>query len=105
MCKGFEHSLQHLSLHYKFVVQWQLHCAVKLERMKAFIFWSRGQDKESTETVEAIKVKEEELEDAGGKCWRGKWQSALCLIGEIFKRFPMKVIFAIIISVQRNQLQ
>ena len=58
------------------------------------MFWSQGQDKESTETVEAIKVKEEELEDAGGKCWRGKWQSALCLTGEIFNQFPMKVIFA-----------
>ena len=69
------------------------------------MFWSQGQDKENTATVDGSKVKEEELEVAGGKCWRGKWQSALCLIGEIFKRFPMKVIFAIIISVQRNQLQ
>ena len=66
----------------------QRQCAVKLERMKAFIFWSQGQDKESTETVEARKVKEEKLEVAGGKCWRGKWLSALCLTGEIFKRFP-----------------
>ena len=104
MCKGFEPSLQYLSLHYKFVVQCQL-CAVNLERMNAFMFWSQGQDKENTATVDGSKVKEEELEVAGGKCWRGKWQSALCLIGEIFKRFPMKVIFAIIISVQRNQLQ
>ena len=58
------------------------------------MFWSQGQDKENTATVDGSKVKEEELEVAGGKCWRGKWQSALCLIGEIFKRFPMKVIFA-----------
>ena len=54
----------------------------------------KNQDKESTPSVEGSKVKEENLEVAGGKCWRGKWQSALCLTGEIFNRFPMKVIFA-----------
>ena len=53
----------------------------------------KGEDKESTETVEGSKVKEEKLEVAGGKCWRQKWQSALSVTGEIFKRFPMKVIF------------
>ena len=55
----------------------------------------KAADKKSTATVEASKVKEEEnLEVAGEKCWRGKWQSALKFTGEIFNRFPMKVIFA-----------
>ena len=45
--------------------------------------------KESTETVEGSKVKEENLEVAGGKCWKSSWKSALCLTGQIFKRFPM----------------
>ena len=44
-------------------------------------------DKESTATVEASKVKEEKLEVAGGRCWRGFWQSLLCITGEIFKSF------------------
>ena len=51
-------------------------------------------DKENTAAVEGSKVKEEKLEVAGGKCWRGKWQSVLKFTGEIFNRFPMKVIFA-----------
>ena len=54
----------------------------------------KAEDKESTPSVEGSKVKEEKLEVAGGKCWRGKWQSALKFTGEIFNRFPMKVIFA-----------
>ena len=55
----------------------------------------KADDKESTPSVEGSKVKEENLEDAGEeKCWRAKWQSALRLTGEIFNRFPMKVIFA-----------
>ena len=54
----------------------------------------KAEDKKSTATVEASKVKEENLEVAGEKCWRGKWQSALKFTGEIFNRFPMKVIFA-----------
>ena len=33
-------------------------------------------------TVEE-EVKEENLEVAGGKCWRRNWQSALCVTGEI----------------------
>ena len=51
----------------------------------------KGEDKESTETVEASKVKEEKLEVSGGKCWRGFWRSALCVNGEIFNHFPIKV--------------
>ena len=47
-------------------------------------------------TFEGSKVKEEKLEVAGGKCWRGFWQSVLCVTGEIFNRFPMEVIFGII---------
>ena len=50
--------------------------------------------KESTATVDGSKVTEKNLDVAEEKCWRGKWQSALCLTGEIFNRFPMKVIFA-----------
>ena len=38
-------------------------------------------------------MKEEKLEVAGGKCWRGKWLSALCFTGEIFNSFPLKVKF------------
>ena len=45
--------------------------------------------KESTETVEGSKVKEEKLEVAGRRCWKSSWKSALCLTGGIFKRFPM----------------
>ena len=40
--------------------------------------------KESTETVEGSKVKEEKLEVAGGNCWRGSWKSALHVTGEKF---------------------
>ena len=54
----------------------------------------KADDKESTPSVEGSKVKEEKLEVAGQKCWRGKWQSVLTFTGEIFNWFPMKVIFA-----------
>ena len=54
----------------------------------------KAEGKEGTETVEGSKVKEEKLEVAGGKCWRGKWQSVLKFTGEVFNQFPMKVIFA-----------
>ena len=50
----------------------------------------KDEDKESRASVDGSKVKEETLEDAGGKCWRGKWQNVLELTGEIFDRFPMK---------------
>ena len=49
--------------------------------------------KENRATVDASKVKEENLEVAGGKCWRGFWLSALNITGEIFNQFPVKVIF------------
>ena len=39
------------------------------------------------------KVKEENLEVAGGKCWRGFWLSALNITGEIFHQFPLGIIF------------
>ena len=51
-------------------------------------------DKESTASVDVSKVKDENFEVDGEKCWRGKWQSVLKFTGEIFNRFPMKVIFA-----------
>ena len=38
-------------------------------------------------------MKEEKLEVAGGKCWRGKWLSALCFTGEVSNSFPLKVKF------------
>ena len=53
-------------------------------------------DKESTATVDASKVKEENLEVAGGRCWRGLWLNVLNVTGVIFNCFPMKVIFATI---------
>ena len=36
----------------------------------------------------------ENLEVAGGICWRQRWRIVLCLTGEIFDRFPMKGILA-----------
>ena len=53
----------------------------------------KAEGKEKRATVDASKAKEENLEVAGGKCWRGFWLSALNAIGEIFNQFPMKVIF------------
>ena len=44
----------------------------------------KAEDKEITAIIEANKVKEENLEVAVAKCWRGKWQSALRFTGEIF---------------------
>ena len=44
----------------------------------------KAEDKESTATVDGSKVKEEKLEVAGGKCWRGFWLSVLNVTGEIF---------------------
>ena len=44
----------------------------------------KAQDKEITAIIEANKVKEENLEVAGAKCWRGKWQRRLKFTGEIF---------------------
>ena len=51
----------------------------------------KAEDKEGIATVVASKVKEENLEVAGGKCWRGFWLSALNVTGEIFNCSPMKV--------------
>ena len=42
-----------------------------------------AEGKEGIATVDASKVKEENLEVAGEKCLRGKWQSALNFTGEI----------------------
>ena len=36
----------------------------------------------------------ENLEVAGGKCWRGKWLRALCVTGEISNHFPLEVKLA-----------
>ena len=44
----------------------------------------KAEGKESTETVEGSKVKEEKLEVAGRRCWRGSWKSTLNVTGEIF---------------------
>ena len=52
----------------------------------------KAEGKENRATVDASKAKEENLEVAGGKCWRGFWLSALNATGEIFNQFPMKVI-------------
>ena len=56
----------------------------------------KADGKEKRATVDASKAKEENLEVAGGKCWRGFWLSALNVAGQIFNQFPMKVIFLII---------
>ena len=56
----------------------------------------KAEGKENRETVDGSKVKEENLEVAGGKCWRGFWLSALNATGEIFNQFPIKVIFVTI---------
>ena len=44
----------------------------------------KAEDEEITANIEANKVKKENLEVTGAKCWRGKWQSALEFTGEIF---------------------
>ena len=54
----------------------------------------KDEDKESMASVDVSKVKDENFEVDGEKCWRGKWQRVLRFTGEIFNRFPMKVIFA-----------
>ena len=46
----------------------------------------KAKDNEGIATVDASKAKEENLEVAGGKCWRGFWLSALNVTGEIFNR-------------------
>ena len=57
----------------------------------------KAEDKENTATVDASKVKEENLEVAGGRCLRGFWLNVLCVTGEIFNEdYPLKVIFATI---------
>ena len=50
-----------------------------------------AEGKEAIATVDVSKVKEENLEVAGGKCLRGKWLSVLNVTGEIFNCSPMKV--------------
>ena len=57
------------------------------------------EDKERIATVDASKVKEENLEVAGGKCLRGKWQRVLNVTGELFNRSPLKVLLVTIKSV------
>ena len=44
----------------------------------------KAEDKENTATIDASKVKEENLEVAGRKCWKGFWLNVLCVTGEIF---------------------
>ena len=57
----------------------------------------KAKDKESKTAVDERKVKELNLEVAGGKCWRGKWLRVLCFIGGIpFKSFSMKIVLTTI---------
>ena len=56
----------------------------------------KAEGKENRAIVDASKAKEENLEVAGGKCWRGFWLSALNVAGEIFNQFPIKVIIVTI---------
>ena len=51
--------------------------------------------KENRATVDASKAKEENLEVAGGKCWRGFWLSALNVTGEIFNQFPKDIFLPV----------
>ena len=44
----------------------------------------KAEEKENTATIDASKVKEENLEVTGGKCRKGFWQNVLCVTGEIF---------------------
>ena len=53
----------------------------------------KAEGEENRVNVDASKAKEENLEVARGKCWRGFWLCALNITGEIFNQFPMKVIF------------
>ena len=53
----------------------------------------KAKDNEGIATVDASKAKEQNLEVAGGKCWRGFWLSALNVTGEIFNQFQMNIIF------------
>ena len=55
-----------------------------------------AEGKEAIATVDVSKVKEENLEVAGGKCLRGKWLSVLNVTGEIFNRSPLKVVLVTI---------
>ena len=64
----------------------------------------KAKDKESTATIKASKVKEENLEAAGGECWRQKWQGLLCVTGEKFNSFPLKVMFENIKAIGRKYL-
>ena len=56
----------------------------------------KAEHKEGIATVDASKVKEENLEVAGGKCLRGKWLSVLNVTGEIFNCSQMKVVLVTI---------
>ena len=62
----------------------------------------KSDDKENRANVDASKVKEENLEVAGGKCLRGFWLSALKVTGEIFDRSPMKVVLVTIKAVNMS---
>ena len=44
----------------------------------------KAEGKENRANVDGSKAKEENLEVAGGKCWRGFWLSVLNVTGEIF---------------------
>ena len=60
----------------------------------------KAEGKENRATVDTNKAKEENLEVAGGKCWRGFWLSALNVTGEIFNGSPsLKVLLVTIKAV------
>ena len=50
----------------------------------------KAEGKEGIATVDASKVKNENLEVAGGKCLRGKWLSVLNVTGEMFNCSPSR---------------
>ena len=56
----------------------------------------KAEGKEGIATVDASKVEVENMEVAGGKCYRGKVLSVLNVTGEIFNCSPLKVVFVTI---------
>ena len=60
----------------------------------------KAEGKENRATVDASKVKEENLEVTGERCLRGFWLSALNVTGEIFNGSPsLKVLLVTIKAV------
>ena len=55
--------------------------------------------------VDGSKVKEENLEVGGGKCWKNIWMVWLELTGELFIRFPLKVILIAVKAEEQRKVK